>query len=327
MPAGTDPAEPKGAESDESLDPGVPFDEEVTEPETGAPEDAARKPEGNVEDSAEVAEEKAPETAKAPAPAADDAAPDLSTFPETIREAVRKYGDVRVSGLQSKWQPEVEKARAAQEKAEALDKFNDRFAKDPDGLIADMVRLYKETHGRDAPVALVPRKDEPQDPGEPPDPTEDPKAFGAWMVARDRYRDSVAEKRQAERERKLVESMEPARNLAAQAQAARKMQAIKEKLKASDEEFAEVMQVAARARTSEEEGFSVIAENVRLKKELATLKAGRQKQTAEAIRGTEERPGLPRTGARRQRPEPTGNLVRDVAAELAHDGVAFPEGE
>jgi len=314
-----------GTATASEFDPGLPFEDEAAQepeenPETEAP---AAPTEGTVEsEAAEASKKPADGTAAEPAaPATDDDAPDLSDIPEQYRETVRKYGDTRVSKLQSSWQDRLEKAAA-------LDKFNERFEKEPEALRRDFEALYEKTHGKPAAPPKASAPDIPADPGDDiPDPVEDPKGFKAYWVASKRWNDHRLEKAVAEREQQVRKEIEPAVALARRAAAVEKVKSIQDGIKATDEEMAEVLRLADEARTDASKGFSIIAEVVRLRKEVATAKAKNGKAAAEAARGMEEKPGLPRTGAVRQKPKPTGNLTRDIAAELAHEGVAYPGEE
>lgn len=325
MPS-TDPATgTPGTATASEFDPGLPFEDtpEVETPPEETPEAAApeKPPEGTAGNEAAEASKKPEDGIAAPAaPATDDDAPDLSAVPEQLREVVRQYGDKRVAKLQSSWQDRLSKAAA-------LDKFNERFKTDPEGLKRDFLALYEETHGKPA-EGTPPPDAEPTDPGtDIPDPVEDPKAYRAYWQAFRRWNDYRLEKAVAEREAKVRKEIEPAVALAKQTAAIAKMKSIQAEIKASDEEMSEVLKLADDARTDPNKGFALIAEVVRLRKELSKAKDSKTKVAADAARGMEEKPGLPRAGAVRQKPKPTGNLTRDIAAELAHEGVPFPGEE
>jgi len=269
----------------------------------------------------EQVEEEATEPSEEPegqaeAPKGTNDVPDLSLFPEDIREQVKRYTDVHVGRLQKTWQEKLEEAADVRKKVDALtekaayvDQFNERVEKDPAGVIRDLQEILKQkgvTH--------------PEDPGPPPDLLEDPGAFQKWVVERDTYREWQYESKLAAQKAAYEEQLSPIQALHQKAQREQALSGIKQSIGADDDEWNEIVRMESELSKDNLAAIRAMHELVRLRKG-ATKKTDRVK---EALKGTEERAGLPRTGSR-AKPTPTGNAMKDALAELQAEGIEYPD--
>lgn len=288
--------------------------EPVVEDEPTEPED-----EGTVEEQAEEASEESEETDEEASPSEEDGVLDLSTFPEEYRERAQKYGDQRIAGIQGSWQEKIEAAKAQakdhEAKATALDAMDAEIKKDAKGFIHKMIQELDQR-------GLLPNEVAgPSDPGEMPDPSIEPAEWKQWFnatQARDAWK---REQEYTDRERKLQEQQAPVDQLLQRVNLVEQIKADQKTLEADDEEMGEIVKLHQQAAGDRNAALKVMQELVRLRKQNATRKA----VVKEAKAGTEEKPGLSRTKARRARPRPTGDPMTDVLAELEHDGVKIPD--
>ena len=237
----------------------------------------------------------------------DEDVPDwLGQLPEEHREAARKYAhthsEKRVSDLKSSWQQKLDDGAEYRKTVEAFDR---RLREDPAGLIADL-----QTYIPKAPA-------EPEGPGEMPDPISEPGEFAAWMKT------SLEFARQSGIQQVRTE-IAPALNLAQQQAQYQQRQAIKQALQADDSMMAEISALEAEIKKAPEAGYRTLKELVTLRRQLAGTAQKKKSAISEALAGSEEKSGLPRTGAARPRPKPTGDPMGDTIAELAHEGIKYP---
>ena len=277
----------------------------------------AAEDEEPIEETAEEAQEPATGTETAP-PKAEDGDPDLDSllesFPEEQRELVRKYGDTRYGKAQRSWQQKLDEAATIRKEADELrtkasvvDKFNERFEKDPDTVLAELQEMRRQSA---KPVS-------PADPGPPPDLEMEPDKFKSWFTKREEFKDFQFEQKLAAITARNEEALRPIlteRESAMQRAAVAHVQAT---LQAQDDEWGEIQAEVATLGKDPILAFKAVQELQRLRK-------GITKNTTEAMRGSESRPGLPRTGPR-AKPKSTGDSMKDAIAELVAEGHEVPD--
>lgn len=278
------------------------------------PEYPGDAPEVEEEESTDAPAEESPDAEEATEDVAptEEGDPDdsdyLDQIPEEYREVVKKHGDKRVGEIQSAWQTKLDEAAEARKQAQIVEEFNARFASDPQGVIADLQAQAKQMGAADEIPA----------PGEMPDPL-DREAFAAWYAADVQYRQAEHEKALKTRDEEINAIKG---NLGAQA-AVREREALKTTYGFDDTEMGEFEAEMQRIRSDKAYALQTIAERVKARKGKAVKKAVAKKRVAQAVQGEEERPGLPNTGVR-AKPTPTGNILKDVAAELEAEGIKYP---
>jgi hypothetical protein len=276
----------------------------------------------SVEDRAEESSETQQETSDTPS-GGDEGDPDLSglleQIPEEYRPLAERYGQGRVSGLQRSLTPKLEEAARLREKAAIPDQFEENLRKDPRAVIESLKRHAREQGWLTEKDETKP--DTPQPPGDMPDPVNDPDEFREWYERSRAYDQHLLEQRIA----KEREALAPMKETVRKAQIAEARAATKAMIEADDDEMNEVDAIAAEIRGDVRHAPKVLLELVRLRKAVAAQNKTTRKTSEEAARGIEERPGLPRTGARKTPPKETGDLKKDVLAELEHDGIPFED--
>lgn len=301
--------ESEEVETEERFDDDLPPFEDEEESETDDVDTTDEDEEGRVEDSAEEAGDEAGEQ-----PVDSLGAPDLSHFPEELRSQIVAFGEKQVANLKSEWNPKLEEAA---EHRKTIEAFNARMREDPRGLAKEILSIA-ESGGwlKDEPP-------EPQDPGEMPDPIEDPQGAREWGAKLRRFQDFQAQKLVSSFERKIEDRLAPLEQMR-QAQANYQQRtALQQRLKVDDDFMNEMLQESERLRKDPNYAWDSIRDRVASRRAAAAKKAKLQENGGVA----EMRPGLPRTKARRQKPKPSGELGKDIAAELDFEGVPFPEGE
>ncbi len=236
----------------------------------------------------------------------------LNQIPEEHREAARQYSMKKGAELQSGWQSKLDDAADVRKKSEIVDSFNERFEKDPEGLIAELRRIAP-----DKPKG-------PADPGDAPDPVEDPAAWNAWYAADKVFTEWKADQKHERRTAQLSETVQGMQQDAQMQEYRGKIQALKNEFGFTAEQMQEVQ--AERQRIMKDGDYAnwTVFERVRLRKAAGSKRARRAKQVEEAVQGEEERSGLPATGVH-AKPPPTGNLIKDVLAEMKAKG-EVPDG-
>ena len=252
-----------------------------------APEDETQDP---VVDPAEESQEEVEEISEEPSET-DAGDPDLThlleQIPEDFRHIAEQYGQGRVSGLQRSLTPKLEEAARQREKLAELEEarktvetFNERFTKDPKGLL-DFYRQKAIEAGYLSENGDVPQA--PQPPGEAPDPVEDPQAFNRWLEARDAWKDHLLEQRLA----KEREAITPMKDMLEQAKIAQARAAVKQMLQAEDDEMTEMDAISAEVRKDAAAAPKVLLELVRLRKQVAAQQKTTRKVSQEAARGVD----------------------------------------
>ena len=193
----------------------------------------------------------------------------------------------------------------------------------PDLIIQELQKLAAE-RGKEVPKP-------PPDPGPMPEADEfgnvDAKAFADWTAKREALLRYETKQLLSEQRQEIESRLEPVLTRDQRMAALEREALIRQHTQADDDTFAQMKAVADSARKDPMTAWSLIKEVVSLRKQLAGTAAATKKKINEQIRGSEERSGLPGTGARKPRPRPTGNFVKDIDAELKADGIEFPEGE
>ena len=276
-------------------EPGYPGDTDLVETEEVTEE-------GTIGETTEEAAEEGTEDASS-----EEAAPDwFSTLTEEQQEAATRFaherGEKRVSDLTSSWQQKLDEAAVHRK---TVEDFDQRLKNDPAGLMADI-------------QAMIPEKTaEPEGPGEMPDVISDPEGFSAWLDAKVNTAKEVGRK-------EVEERLAPAMTLAQQVQVAERRRTVQTTLEAGDTEMDEITALQGEIQKSPETGWKVLQEVVQLRKIVAGKVEKKKADLKEAQEGSEERPGLPRTGATRQRPTPTGDPTKDAIEELKFQGHSYP---
>jgi len=263
-----------------------------------SPEDSGEA----VEETAGEGTEVAPETTEeAPNSEVAEGVPDLSGIPEEFHATITQYAQHQRGQAESSWTQKFQEQGSTieelQKQAEIVKQFNERFEKDPQGLINDLKGSVPETSKA------------PEDPGEMPDPVEDPEAFKGWY-AQDRAFTAY------QMESRLRQQYGNSDQVIQQIQQERAMTNARTAIGATEEEFAAVLEIRAQLAKDPNAALKYILDNSKgVKAKTAAVR--------EAIKGTEERPGLQRSGARNKIPEPTGDHMTDAQAELAARGIKF----
>jgi len=281
-------------------------EEEIDEPAPEEDEESAAKS----EEAPEESEEESPDTE--PTEPDDDGVPDLSTLPEEHQALAKTYAERRLAGLQRTWQEKLEAAAALEKQAEIVRAFDQRMKEDPDGLIEDM-KAMRDKSRPPAPKA-------PPEPGEPPDPVDDPQAFRDWLQAKDAFTEYRVQTALAQKDDQLEQVLQRHKQTVAREQLAQ----IQQSVKATDEDWREVQNLAMKTQSDPKVAWSLLNELVSLRKQVSEKKTTDRRHVKDAIRGTEEKPGLPE-GRAHQRPRKTGNEADDLIAALKADGVVIPD--
>lgn len=275
---------------------GVLESEEPVEDSLEEPQDASAGTEGFEEDESGLDE--------------DDP---LDLIPEEHRDLVRRYATRRVGEVQSKWQSKLDEAAELRKKAEIVDQFNERFEKDPHGLLKELQR-----------IAPAPTETGPKDPGEMPDPVEDPEAWKKWYAADKQYQ-AYQIRRDYEDKYKEVSSSVQGMQQAAKHQAQQaKMSALQNEYGLDDDQMKEFFAEMQRVSQDTEYAWRTLMDRVKGRHGKAKAKAANRKRVKEAVQGEEERPGLPATGVHAKVPE-TGDAIMDVLAQMKAEG-KVPDG-
>ena len=292
-----------------------PFPEEEQEsPEEEETEEAEAPAEEQVDEETEGSEE---------APAEDageaDAAPDLSSIPEEHRAAAQAVAAQQVAELQRGYDEKLKEAAEIRKSHETVEQFEERFQKDPHGLIKDLQDMVAD--------AAPPDDDpEPEKPGATPDEYATAEDTSKWILKNEAHREWRTRKLLQEQEKRIMDQVSPALETTQRLQAQQRAAALQKDLEVEDGEFAEIMAEAQKTRGDPAASWGSMKELVRLRKENAALKDGKATTVREQIAGSEEKSGLPSTGKRKAAPRPSGDIKKDVDASLKHDGVEFPKG-
>ena len=294
-------------------------DLQAAETDTDDFSDLVYEEEAPVEQAEEQVEEEATEPSEEPegqaeAPPETDDVPDLSQFPEDLRETVKKYTDTHVGRLQKTWQDKLEEAANLRKqtdeltkKAAIVDQFNARVEKDPEAVLRELQEMVRQ-------------RGHPEDPGQAPDMLDDPAAFQKWLARKEEFRDWREEQRLAAVKAEYEERLTPIQQTYERAQAEQALHGIKQSIGANDDEWSEIVTMQKDLASDNLKAVKAVQKLVRLRKG-ATQKTAK---AVEKIRGSEDRPGLPRTGPR-AKPKPTGDAMADALAELAAEGVEYPD--
>ena len=154
----------------------------------------------------------------------------------------------------------------------------------------------------------------PAEPAPAPDVLEDPVGYQRWTMEQVA---SLVKQQVSEIKKEFQAQLAPAADLAKQHAAQLQMAKIKQDVGADDDDWTSMQELAARAA---KEPWKLLKEHAELKRQLA----GKAKKVQKAVAGMEEKPGLPKRGARVRRP------VRDpenaaLMKSLDDDGFVFPD--
>ncbi|MCP4493360.1 MAG: hypothetical protein GY820_39550 [Gammaproteobacteria bacterium] len=303
----TDPINEAEADLDLSEFDGMELEEDPSpvEPEV----EPAPPEEGTVEDPAEEAQE-VEEGTEPSSPPATESVPDFSTIPDEYQEAAKReaqrLSDKRVADLQRQWEPKLEAAKSAED-------FNERWEKDPQAVMEWFkARLPQESKEPDAPP----------DPGPMPNPIDDPDGNAQWWEARLAQQQHENDQKLAAVKQEAMQQVQPAIEMAKESAVLKQRREIQTMLEVDATDFSEIEAEAAKVAGDPAASWSLIKEVHALRKEKQGRAKAEREASEEARRGAEEKPGLSRTGARKLRHQPTGDVRRDVSAEIEEE---FPD--
>ena len=249
----------------------------------------------------------------------------LREIPEDIRPIVERYADKRIGKAQASWSQKLEQAAAERKKAEIYDQWEDLLTRDPKTLVRNIQETAKNAgYWKDEPEGPPP----PQDPGPPPvDAYDEPEKWQQWYRQQQTFNDWKIEQALKRKDEEWQKRVEPIADAHAHRAKMEEMQKILSAAGVAPDEFQDVGAIMQEASSNPAAAWKIAKELNALRKQLAGAKKATARKTAEKIAGSEESAGLPSAGKHRAKPAPTGNFIRDIDLELAHDGVKDPFAE
>jgi hypothetical protein len=162
---------------------------------------------------------------------------------------------------------------------------------------------------------------EPEDPGEMPDPVENPEGAKAWSQKLRAFHEHKAASLVAGLEQKVEQRLAPLDEMRKAQAFHQEKVTLQQNLKVDDDVMTEVLAESERLKKDRVYAWESIRDRVLARRAAAAKKE--KLKTGEV--GTEMKPGLPRTGARKPVPKPTGDTAKDIERELDHEGVEFSD--